>query len=214
MNILLFIFLSLVTCQVKIDVKKLANECSRTILELDVKGVEAMAPSRSEAEKSLKQFGMAIKVSQITDETEKKKMWAAHPELKLMEGKLRSVGDLLKLPKSEKIKVLESSQELLESVVKFAMLDGSNERSPIKGKDIQGYLKIGGDEIVSTLSAGGRDASIFFKNARTGAPAAANKTKKKARKIKNGSLKEKKFKEDGREIRLVFSKVIPPSIDA
>lgn len=189
MNILLLfiINIAIISCDYKYDIKEIASKCTKLVNDLDVKGTETMIPSRSEAENTLNQLGAVIEITKITDSTQKTQQWSTHPHLKMLESKLQVLMDLMKLPETRCESILSSNEEMLEAVVKLSMIDPNNRKSPMFEADIMRYMKDGAKNVKVIEN----DEII---------------------KPDYNRIVGKKFKNElPSNMKLVFSKIIPPS---
>lgn len=148
MNILLFLLLTLfliqlVSCHRHYNFRKLASKCTALLKNLNVKGTSNLKPEKSEAKKQLKDLGEAVRIAGVKNISKREELWDERPDLKILESKLHAVQSLMHKPRSEQEEILTKNEEMLESVVKFSMLDPKNEKSPMHGKDISRYFRKG-----------------------------------------------------------------------
>lgn len=167
----------------KLEIPDITAQCSKLVKNLNVKGIEAYVPTEKEAKENMEELGKILKIVSIKDEAEKRAKFADHPELKKLLEKLKKIKGLQLMSEKDQENALKSNEEMLETVVRLSMLDTTNRKSPIYGKNISKLLGKTEDKIQSNVK---------------------DKIKPSCK-----AMKRKYINRDGK-MRLIFSKVIPP----
>ena len=180
-----------------INIPEITAHCSKLVKDLEIKGIDAFVPSEKEAKENMRELSKILKINKIKDKAEKHEKWNEHPELMNLLEKLKKIKVLKKMSESEQEKVLKKNDDMLETVVRLSMLDTTNKKSPIYGKNVKKLLS-------------NKKKNKNKKNAKN-AKNKKNKKKKteKTEKNKKKSLTKKHHKKDGK-MKLVCTKVIPP----
>ena len=125
---------------IKKKIKKFVGGCSKTVEEMDISGTEGFKPSEKEAKEKLMDLKKLLKIMKIPDEEERERKLKEDPELEVLKKKLKSVENMLKLPKIDAEAALNHDYELLKTVVQMSYLDPKNKNSPVYGQKLSELL--------------------------------------------------------------------------
>lgn len=134
------LFIATVYGRKSLKITDITAKCSKIVTDLDVKGLGAYVPTESEAKENMKELGKILKISKIKDEVKRQEKWDEHPELQKILKKLKKIKKLEKMSEEDRYKALKSNEKMLETVVRLSMLDTTNRRSPLYGKNVRKLL--------------------------------------------------------------------------
>lgn len=121
--------------------REMAARCTKLVKDLQVKGVEEYIPTKEEAKGTIENLRDLVKMMKISDKTKREQELEKEPDLQLLSTTLKELKNLEKLSDLEIETTLKKDETLLETVVKFSMLDTKNMKSPIYNMDISTLLK-------------------------------------------------------------------------
>lgn len=176
------------------NIPDITAHCSKLVKNLNVKGIDAYVPTKKEAKESMGELRKILKISAIKDEKEKRAKFADHPELKNLSEKLKKIKRIQSMSEKEQERTLKTNEDMLETVVRLSMLDTTNRKSPIYGRNISKLLGNSKDNLRAKAESAKNAAKICAKSS-------GGKVAK--------SMKRKYHKKDG-NMRFLFSKVIQP----